>query len=243
MPGGAIHWFDTIDSTMFEAARLAAAGCSSGTVVAAGEQTAGHGRHGRKWHSEKDAGLYASFVLRLPLAPEDLPVVTLSLGLATVEAIAETSGAVCDLRWPNDVLIGPRKCAGILAEFEHGAVIAGIGVNVNHTAFPEEIAAVATSLRIATGRETAPKVLLDALSAAIERHTAILVAEGREAVLRLFSRASSYVAGRRVTVDLEGETVTGTTAGLDPGGFLLLREDGGALRTILAGGVRPISCS
>ncbi len=248
MPERAIHWFETIDSTMHEAARLAAAGCPSGTAVVADEQTAGYGRYGRAWHSEKGAGLYVSIVLRPRIASGDLPVVTLALGLATADAITAITGLACDLRWPNDVLLNGRKCAGILTELHDGgaglwpakaAVIAGIGINVNHAEFPPDLAAIATSLRIEGRREYSRHALLDALLDGVDRHIAILAADGRDSILDLFARASSYASGRRVVVDLDGQPVEGVTDGLDASGFLILREATGRRRVILAGGVRP----
>jgi BirA family biotin operon repressor/biotin-[acetyl-CoA-carboxylase] ligase len=233
-----IYRFETIDSTMFEASRLADAGAPSGTTVVAEEQTAGHGRHGRRWHSEPRAGLYLSVILRFPFAPETLPLVTLALGLAVVEAIHETTGIVCDLRWPNDVLAGDRKCAGILTQLEGTAVIAGIGINVNHTAFPPDLSAIATSLRIAGGHEYSREDLLQALLPAIDSYCDLLAREGKDPILDMFSNASSYVRGRRVTID---DKIEGMTAGLNESGFLLLRDDAGKQHTILAGGVRPCS--
>lgn len=234
-----IHRFDTIDSTMHEAMRLALAGCESGTVVVAAEQTMGYGRFGRPWHSAKGEGLYFSVVLRLKLSAPDLPAITLALGLAAADAICTISGIACDLRWPNDVLIGGRKCAGILTELHDGAIVAGIGVNVNQSAFPAEIAAIATSLRIASGRDTALDVLLEMMLSKIEEYTTLLCKEGREPILRLFTEASSYVSGRRVVVELPEGSIEGTTDGLDASGFLLLLRDNGERTVILAGGVRP----
>lgn len=234
-----IYRFDTIDSTMYEAVRLAEAGCPTGTAVVADEQTAGHGRFGRKWHSRRGDGLYVSVVLRVGLAPADLPVVTLALGLAAADAIAELAGVECDLRWPNDVLIGGRKCAGILTELHGDAVVAGIGINVNHAAFPGELAAIATSLRIATGREHSREDLLNILLDKVGYGVKLLTTEGRGPILDLFAASSSYVRGRRVTVELPEGEVTGTTDGLDDAGFLLLRRDNGERTVILAGGVRP----
>src|SRR5581483_11029858 len=97
-----IRWFASIDSTMNEAARLAAEGCASGTIVVADEQTAGQGRLGRSWYSEPGTGLYLSLVLRYPFPPESLPLITMALGLGVREAIAQTCGVAADLRWPND---------------------------------------------------------------------------------------------------------------------------------------------
>lgn len=224
-----IVWLDRCESTMIEAARLADAGAAHGSAVIADEQTAGQGRLGRKWHSEPHAGLYVSFVLRV----EDAGVLTLALGLAAAEAIERTAGIACDLRWPNDVLIGGKKCAGILVNAEPGACIAGIGINVNHTSFPPELARLATSLRIASGREHSREALFNALADAVVRWTA----QGREAVLQHFTRASSYVKGKRVAVEGIG---IGTTDGLDPAGFLWLRADDGTRKLVVAGGVREV---
>jgi BirA family biotin operon repressor/biotin-[acetyl-CoA-carboxylase] ligase len=226
---------------MTEASRLAAAGCESGTVVGADEQTAGQGRYGRVWHSEPDAGLYISIVLRNPFPADALPVVTLALGLATSEAIMKASDISCDLRWPNDVLIQSRKCAGILTQLEGSAIIAGIGINVNHAAFPDELSAIATSLRMATGRVHSRERLLVELVSSVTSFCSLLEKEGREPILAMFSRASSFVYGRRVYVDQGDAMLQGTTAGLDPSGFLVLRGDDGKQNVIIAGGVRPCS--
>jgi len=241
-PGRRIDRHTSIDSTMSEARRLALQGCESGTVVVAEEQTAGQGRYGRTWHSEAGSGLYASIVLRYSLAPKDVPVVTLALGLATVEAIQKVTDVACDLRWPNDVLIQSKKCAGILTQMESSAIIAGIGINVNQEKFPDELSAIATSLRIASGgRMHSREHLLTELVSNVDRYCGLLEREGRRPILELFSRASSYVSGRRVDVDLGSGVVRGTTAGLNESGFLILKRDDGSQDVIMAGGVRPCS--
>jgi len=240
LPDREIHWHAVVDSTMYEATRLAQTGCLAGTAVGAEEQTAGIGRHGRSWHSEPGAGLYVSVILRPAAPPERLPLLTLAVGLAAQEAVLRAAGVACDLRWPNDLLAGSRKCAGILLQLEGaGAVVAGIGINVNHTAFPEEIASTATSLRLAAGRECSREDLLVELLPAIDRFAAVLSEEGSEAILRLFSAASSYVSGRRVVVDQGARLIQGVTEGLDPSGYLVVRGDDGRRNVILAGGVRP----
>lgn len=237
--GRLIEWYPSIGSTMTRAAQLAREGCASGTVVGADEQVAGVGRHGHRWHSEADAGLYVSIVLRLPVAANDSPVVMLALGLAVREAIVNASGLAADLRWPNDILIQEKKCAGILAQMEGDAVIAGIGINVGHSSFPEEIRELATSLKI-EGARVRREDVLTALLRAIDEHSRILTDEGPDAILRRFARVSSYAAGRRVRVENNGEVIEGVTRGLDRYGFLLVREDNGKETTILAGGVRPV---
>ena len=241
LPDHEIYWHPTLGSTMTEASRLAAAGCESGTIVGAEEQTAGQGRYGRVWHSEPGAGLYVSIILRNPFPADALPVVTLALGLATSEAILKATDVSCDLRWPNDVLIQSRKCAGILTQLEGSAIIAGIGINVNHAAFPDELSAIATSLRMVTGRVHSRERLLVELVSSVTSFCSLLEKEGREPILAMFSRASSFVYGRRVYVDQGDAMLQGTTAGLDPSGFLVLRGDDGKQNVIIAGGVRPCS--
>jgi len=222
-PERQILHFDSVDST-----QRAAAGCEPGTIVLADCQLAGQGRHGHTWHSEPGAGIYCSLVL----GPS--PVLTLALGVATVDAIAQATGIQCDLRWPNDAMLDNRKAAGILVQLVNGQTIAGIGINVNQTEFPGDLAGEAVSLRQHAGREFAREDILFALFPAIDS----LISEDPETILRLFTHASSYVAGRRVTVDQPGGAITGTTAGLDPAGFLIVRQDDGTDTLILAGGVR-----
>src|ERR1700691_771803 len=231
----------TTASTMRDASALAVSGCAHGTAVVADEQTAGQGRHGHAWHSEPGAGLYVSVVLRLPLPPESLPVLTLALGLATAETIARATDLDPDLRWPNDVMLGDRKTAGILVQLVDSAAIAGLGINVNHPAFPPEIAAEATSLRLASGRPQSREELLISLLPTIDSFCRVLVDGGRQPILDQFTRRSSYAQRKRVRVDQPGGIVTGTTAGLNPAGFLKLRTDDGLESLILAGGVRPAS--
>ncbi len=225
------YWFESVGSTMPLAAKLAREGAPHGTVVGADEQTAGVGRHGQAWHSEKGSGLYVSIVLR---PPRVLPAVTLALGLAAREAIEKVTSLVADLRWPNDVLIRERKCAGVLAQFEGDAVIAGIGVNLAQTAFPPGLATPATSLKL-EGANVAREHMLDALLDSVDHYCEVLAEEGVPAILRLFEASSSYARGRRVRVD----QMTGVTAGLDESGFLILRQDNGAETILFAGGVRP----
>ena len=238
LPGRRLVWFETVGSTMQEAARMAVAGCPAGTAVVAEEQTAGQGRHGHSWHSEPGAGLYVSVVLRLALPPDSLPALTLALGLATAEAIARVCGIRADLRWPNDVMIDGRKVVGILVQLADSVAIAGIGVNVNHAAFPPELAVQAVSLRQATGAAQSREDLLIALLPAIDSFTKMLVEGGPRPVLDMFTRHSSYARGRRVRVEQPGGVLEGVTAGLNPSGFLILRADDGSESLILAGGVR-----
>ena len=98
------------------------------------------GRFGRSWHSEPGAGLYIPQIRRPKLCPDRLPLVTLALGLAVGRCHHSNRRYRVDLRWPNDVLIGTKKCAGILAQLSEGVLLIGIGINVNHTTFPRTCA-------------------------------------------------------------------------------------------------------
>jgi BirA family biotin operon repressor/biotin-[acetyl-CoA-carboxylase] ligase len=222
-PERRIDYYPAIGSTMQAAAKL-----EFGAAVIAEEQTAGLGRHGHTWHSEPQAGIYCSMVL------EKRPVLTLALGLAAAEAIAQATGLACDLRWPNDLMLGGKKVAGILVQLVDGRAVAGIGINVNHAAFPAELRAEATSLRLEAGREFAREEILLALLPAVDAFLEF----DQEAILRLFGHASSYASGRRVTVRQPDGVIEGVTAGLDSDGFLVVRRDDGTDTLILAGGVR-----
>jgi BirA family biotin operon repressor/biotin-[acetyl-CoA-carboxylase] ligase len=243
LPERRIDWFGSVSSTMTLAARAARDGCPTGTVIGADGQVAGIGRQGHTWHSEAEAGLYVSIVLRLPISASALPIVMLALGIATQRAITDTAGIAADLRWPNDVLIEAdgiaKKCAGILAQLEGTAIVAGIGINVNQTKFPGDLEAAATSLRLAGRDGVSREDLLNALVEEVDGCCKILTMDGPDAILRLFTRASSYAEGRRVQVERDEGVIEGITCGLDSSGFLVIRDDSGKETTILTGGVRP----
>jgi len=162
----------------------------------------------------------------------------LAVGLAVRDAIVETSGLAPDLRWPNDVLLNGKKCAGILAQMEGGAIVVGIGINVNHSSFPPRLAGIATSLRLEGARVTRENILV-ALARSLDEW-AELVASSPGKILARFGEVSSYAYNRRVRVEQEGTALEGVTCGLDSMGFLRLRQDSGVEATILAGGVRPV---
>jgi BirA family biotin operon repressor/biotin-[acetyl-CoA-carboxylase] ligase len=236
--GNPIFYYPSIASTMIEASALAGSGAQHGTLVLADEQTAGVGRLGRSWVSQRDAGIYCSILLRLQLKPGSLPIASLVLGLATAEAIQKSTQLRCDLRWPNDVLIHERKVAGILTHLSDGCIVAGIGINANQTYFPEGLRTAATSLRIESGgREQSRESIIIQLLESIDTFCFLLQTSGPESILRAFTSASSYALHRRIVIEETGEK--GITAGLDDNGFLLVNLDRGKLERVAAGGVRP----
>ncbi|MHB1022289.1 MAG: biotin--[acetyl-CoA-carboxylase] ligase [Acidobacteriaceae bacterium] len=250
---GKLHYFPTVHSTNAYALEQAQAGAETHSVYFADEQTAGRGRGGHSWHSSVGDGLYVSVLLRPRLTLTDALWISLATGLAVREAIRNVTGMVADIRWPNDVLLHRHKCCGILAETSasNGAdsattlrhVVVGIGINVNHESFPPEIAALATSLRIESGRSWRRQELLVALLQALHHEVELLEAEiagTREdaGLLERFTQASTWVRGKQVRVE-EAGGYTGVTDGLDARGFLQVRTDDG-IRTVLSGGVREL---
>ena len=152
--------------------RLLAPDAPEGALAVADAQTRGRGRLGRRWDAVPGTSLLCSLVLRPPVEPERLPELSLVAGRACAEAIAEITGLEPTIKFPNDVLLGGRKVAGILAEASGGRVVLGIGVNVNQDAeeLPRGTRIPATSLRLEYGRPLDRGALLVALLARLEEH-------------------------------------------------------------------------
>ncbi|HEY1547706.1 MAG TPA: biotin--[acetyl-CoA-carboxylase] ligase [Kofleriaceae bacterium] len=212
-------------STNDEAAKLARAGATHGTIVIAERQTAGRGREGRVWQSPP-GNIYLSAVLRPALAPNDVPPLTLAIGIGACDAAREF-GVHAQLKWPNDLYVAGKKLAGVLVEAQSQgskleSVIAGIGVNLATTpALP-----TATSLG-AVDRESFIARLLAHVEHWIDRY----VAAGISAIVPAWRE--------RMLADLRlraGELV-GTLAGLDDDGTLLLRTDDDEVHRIRSGAV------
>ncbi len=241
-----IHHYFRIGSTNVAAMQAAAAGEPEGAVFLAEEQTAGRGRGGHSWDSEKSLGVYCSVVLRPALSPSETLMLSLAAGIAVAVAVEQCTGMRADLRWPNDVLLNQRKLCGILTEMNAEPtrvryVVVGIGINVNQPSFAGELAPIATSLRIESGREWSRVALTAAVLKSLDREYRSLTERGvgsRSELLRRFEERSSSARSRLVHVDEDGG-YDGTTEGLDDRGFLLVRSDSG-LRTVLSGSVRAI---
>jgi len=230
---------------MREAAERAEAGAPEGTLVTAGEQSLGRGRLGRDWHSPARSGLYFSLVLRPPVAAAQSMSITLACGLGVARGIGRACGQQADIRWPNDILLGGKKCCGILVDLVSDGgrtrhVIVGVGVNVNQETFPPDLDGIATSLSRETGVEWARDVVLESILAELEKYYDMFLERGSSAVVEAFARASSYAQGRRVEVESAAQSIRGVTAGLDERGILLVRQDDGVTVPVLAGGVRPL---
>ncbi len=224
-----------------EAARLAREGAEHGSVVLADEQTAGRGRLSRRWHSPAGENLYLSCLLRPALAPPVVPPITLAAGVAVCDVV-RAWGVQAALKWPNDVLVGTRKLAGILTEMttrgsavDHAVV--GIGVNLNTREFPSELADIATSIRIeGHGRPVDRPAFVERLLDELERWFDRFLEGGVPAIAADWTQRAN-LGGRLVRATVEGRVVKGRPVGLDTDGALLIEEAAGARRRVVAGDV------
>ena len=237
---GRLLWYHEITSTNDVAASLADGGAEEGTIVAADAQTAGRGRHGRVWISPPGAGLYVSIVLRP--AREVTPLLTLAAGVAMSEGIQAATGLATQLKWPNDVYVGERKLAGILAEagasgagLQH--VVLGCGINVLPASFPPEIAQRATSIESELGRPIDRGPVLAGCLAALAVRYDDLRARRLPAIVAAWRQRAALTFGRAVEWDVNGAARRGVAENIDDAGALLVRTDAGVTR-VLAGEVR-----
>jgi BirA family biotin operon repressor/biotin-[acetyl-CoA-carboxylase] ligase len=247
---GHLHFSAVTDSTNTDALEAARAGAPHGSVYFADEQLAGRGRGDHSWHSAAGQGLYMSVVLRPRIPAARLPLLPLAAGLAAADAIRAVSRLSVeqniDLRWPNDLLIGPRKAGGILVEASSGAntksgtavfAVVGVGINVHQRSFAPDLSTPATSLDLESGRRISRQSLLVSLLESLQRETVgLLNAASAQTIPRRVEQASTWVSGRKVEV-YGPQACTGVTAGLDEHGFLLVRTTDG-LVTVQTGGIR-----
>ena len=185
-----------------------------------------------------------SVLLRPRIPAARLPLLPLAAGLAAADAIRAAAELAADLRWPNDLLIGPRKAGGILVEarleskgLPHAVAVVGVGINVHQRAFPPDLATPATSLDMESGRRISRQALLVALLESLEREA--LALENPDAAKEIVARvekASTWMRGRKVEVH-GPQPCTGVTAGLDENGFLRVTTEAG-LVTVQTGGLR-----
>jgi BirA family biotin operon repressor/biotin-[acetyl-CoA-carboxylase] ligase len=239
---GNLHFTPVTESTNADALAAAREGAAHGSVFFTDEQTAGRGRGDHRWVSTAGEGLYVSVLLRPQISASRLPLLPLATGLAAAHAIRAVSGLEVDLRWPNDLLIGPRKAGGILVEatnYSKGLphAVVGVGINVHQREFPPNLATPATSLDLETAKTISRQSLLVALLKSLEREASALGDEeaAREIPARV-EQASTWIRGRNVEVH-GPQACTGVTAGLDEHGFLRVQTADGPV-TVQTGGLR-----
>jgi len=213
----------------------------AGSLAVCDRQTHGKGRLNRAWEdSGANEMLPCSLLLRPGLPPDKTALVTLAVAVASASAIGDF-GPEARIKWPNDVVIGGRKCVGILCEAVadpagNPCVVAGAGFNVNQRAFAGELAAKATSLWLEGARDVSRRALLARYLWHMERVTALLENEGFDRFLALY-RTRSVTLGSRVQVTGVTETFTGMAESIDDTGALWVRTDAGENKRVLSGDV------
>lgn len=227
---------ERLTSTNAEASRIAAEGAPHGTVVLADEQTAGRGRRGRSWHSPAGVNLYLSVVLRPRLRPVAAPPITLAAAVGVAEGVRGFVGQPPVVKWPNDLLYGRRKFCGILVELNAepmsiNHLILGVGLNVNVTRFPDELAGQATSLQIERGSPLKRAAVLASVLNRLEPWIDRLVQQGPSSVIQAWSELAPWL-GRTVTVHQPTGLIRGIAQGLDAEGALIVEGDHGQQRVI-----------
>ena len=246
-----LHFSPVTDSTNSDALQAARSSAPHGSVYFTYEQRTGRGRGYHAWDSVAGEGLYVSVLLRTPIPAVRLSLLPLAAGLAAAEAIRAVAGLTfgnnIDLRWPNDLLIGPRKVGGILvgSKISGGSadfVVVGIGINVHQRVFAADLTTPATSLDLETARNVSRQGLLLSLLKSLESEALLLL--NSETTVKIPARveqASTWIRGRRVEVH-GPQACIGVTAGLDENGFLRVRTDSGIV-TVQTGGIRAAEIS
>ena len=227
--------FDTLASTNTEAAEQARRGAAEGLCIVAGQQTAGRGRHGREWLSEKGSGVYMSIVLRPALAVQHLTLIQLMAAVAVYDVLLKGYLIEPDIKWPNDILVNDKKICGILSEAVETTdglrVILGMGINLKGNRLPDN----ATSIEQETTLPAVRDEIVDVVTNEIARLYDILHTTPA-AIVEEWKRRSSYYEGKAVEVRSGSEVFTGVTCGLEENGALRVMT-GGTVRIVQAGDV------
>lgn len=245
---GAVDYAPETPSTNTRLKEMLREGASRGSMALCDLQTAGRGRIGRPWVVNRGEALTLSLLLQPRLPVEKMQLCTLATALAVTRAIRDAAPTLHPgVKWPNDVVLSHRKCTGILSELEllpgqPPAVVMGVGVNVNQTAFSPELAATATSLLLEIRRAdpmAGPLSLRELLVSFLRREEEAMDAleQGGFPALLPQYRDSSVTLGRQVRVLGPKTAFTGLAEDVDPEGALLVRDESGSLRRVLCGDV------
>lgn len=236
-----IRRFEELDSTNRYLLDEARHGAAEGLVAVADHQTAGRGRLGRVWTAPPGSSLLVSVLLRPQLDAARAHLVTMAAGVAACEAVFLAADFAPSLKWPNDLVVGGRKLAGMLSEgeFRDGsleALVVGIGINVNWADFPAEIAETATACNLVAGRDVDREHLLTRFLERLDhRYTTLLAPAGDQAILGEYRRRCATL-GREVRVELGEGDVVGKATDVTDAGHLLV-DDGERVHEITVGDV------
>ena len=239
--GKPVHFSDTIDSTNLWVQRLADEGAGHGTLCVAQYQSAGKGSRGRSWEAEKNSSIMMSLLLRPVFRPEDAARLTLVMGLSVAEAIRE-AGFDAKIKWPNDVVVSGKKICGILTQMRLDGerirdVVAGVGINVNVSSFPEELEDKATSLLMESGKIYDRAPIIGRVMTWFEKFYEAYETAGDLSGMKEEYEAVLVNKDERVRI-LESEgSVEGTARGITKTGELIIEKDDGTMMMVKAGEV------
>ena len=239
---GTVVYYPEADSTNVRLRHLAEEGAPHGLLAVADRQTAGRGRRGRVWESPGGSCIYMSLLLRPDIAPEKAPMLTLVMACSAAEGLRDCADADIRIKWPNDVIAGEKKLAGILTEMSSQTdrinhVIIGTGINVNIKSFPEELEKTATSLYLETGREVKRAAVIGAVMRRFEENYDIFMET--EDMSGLMEKYGNLLinTGREVRILKPDSQYRAVAGGINRKGELLVRREDGAVEAVCAGEV------
>jgi BirA family biotin operon repressor/biotin-[acetyl-CoA-carboxylase] ligase len=232
-----VRRFATLDSTNRWLLDRARAGAPPGLVAVADHQEAGRGRRGRTWTAPAGSSLLASVLLAPDVPAGELHVVTMRVALALSDALGSSAGVRAELKWPNDLVVGDRKIAGLLAEADIGgasvrAVVVGFGCNLTQTTFPVELQETATSVVLEAGASPSRDELLASVLSNLDERLGASSDSIRHAY-----RDRLATLGREVRVELDGRTVAGLARDIDASGRLVVEGSLGEVEVVSVGDV------
>jgi BirA family transcriptional regulator, biotin operon repressor / biotin---[acetyl-CoA-carboxylase] ligase len=239
--GKKIYSFDSIPSTNTFAKSLRDEEASHGTLVISDEQTAGKGRLGRRWDSEKGSNLLFSLVFRPSFDNDKSKILPFVASLAVCDAIEQETGLEPECKWPNDVLVNKKKVCGILMETSvtEGAIsriVLGIGINVNQKSFGQELATTATSLYLQSSGTVDRVGLLQKNLVALERRYDQLARFPVHFLLEEWKQRTTMF-GKTISVTNPNTFISARAIGITDEGALVIQSDDGEKRNIFAGDV------
>lgn len=241
------YHYDVLPSTNLKALELGQEGADHGTAVVAGDQSGGRGRLGKNWHSVSGKGLYCSIIVRPDLATTDYPKITLAAGLATAKVVSKVTGKTPQLKWPNDIYLTGKKCAGILTESanlggipEDRFAVVGIGMNISHQLndFPPDLEGNVTSLVLEAPRDYVIEDIFTAIRESLIETLDEFIENGFASILSQWCTYDFLFGKKMQCVSSEGLIIEGVALGPNEDGELRVRDASNRLHTVLTADIR-----
>jgi len=239
-----IAYFTETDSTNTRAKDLATRNAPEGALVLSEKQTKGRGRKARNWFSPSRDGIYLSLILRPTIAPRNAPVITLLTAVAVAEALLSLTRLKIAIKWPNDILVGGKKLAGILTEIGTQGdsidyVVVGLGLNVNTPRFPYDIRDKATSILIETGKRFSRVKVIREYLKWYEVYYEVFKNIGFEPIRKRWRELTNMI-GQQITVETIDKRYSGEVQDIDKHGALIITDRTGKSHRIIFGDVTVI---